>query len=383
MIQIIKSIKEKLMQFQAQHCDPLERELEKLKILLEISQNLDASSSRSWIGYQANYYFQNFSKVPSSKYNFNIDWESYQIPNYWQEVSYEEIVEFIEGKNPDYTLEETQGIIKPILEEIQNIQRYMLTELIVIQTDNKYVNECEDLERLKNYRWGATYNALITAQKPKNYFTSNISAIQQGIWIPLHITYSTKVIVEISKIKSIQEYITEANTVIRKIEIRSEISPGGLKKDIYSNLFKIFNRFHLVSRQLRDRHGDRPTLQIEDEYDVQDLLHCLLKLYFDDIRPEEWTPSYCGGSSRMDFLIKTEQIVIEVKKTRMKLDENEIGNQLLIDIAKYSQHPDCKTLICFIYDPEGRIGNPTGLETDLNDRSNEELKIIAIINPKF
>jgi len=85
----------------------------------------------------------------------------------------------------------------------------------------------------------------------------------------------------------------------------------------------------------------------------------------------------------MDFLIKTEQIVIEVKKTRMKLDENEIGNQLLIDIAKYSQHPDCKTLICFIYDPEGRIGNPTGLETDLNDRSNEELKIIAIINPKF
>ena len=51
----------------------------------------------------------------------------------------------------------------------------------------------------------------------------------------------------------------------------------------------IFERFHQVSRQLRSRYDGRETLFINDEYDVQDLLHSLLHLHFDDIRPEEWT----------------------------------------------------------------------------------------------
>ncbi|MEI6002257.1 hypothetical protein H3V53_35580 [Paraburkholderia bengalensis] len=35
-----------------------------------------------------------------------------------------------------------------------------------------------------------------------------------------------------------------------------------------------------------------------DEYDVQDLLHGVLHLEFDDIRPEEWCPSYAGTGTR-------------------------------------------------------------------------------------
>jgi len=58
----------------------------------------------------------------------------------------------------------------------------------------------------------------------------------------------------------------------------------------------ICNRFHLVSRQMRARYNNRETLRVADEYDVQDLLHALLRLYFEDIRPEEYTPSYAGGS---------------------------------------------------------------------------------------
>ena len=42
-------------------------------------------------------------------------------------------------------------------------------------------------------------------------------------------------------------------------------------------LEKLFNRFYQVARQLRSRHDERPTLDISDEYDVQDLLHSLLK----------------------------------------------------------------------------------------------------------
>lgn len=142
------------------------------------------------------------------------------------------------------------------------------------------------------------------------------------------------------------------------------------------------SRFHLVVNQLKIRHEDRSTLEIIDEYDVQDLLHSLLKIYFDDIRPEEWTPSYAGKTARMDFLLKNEQIVIEVKKTRKGLGEKEVGDQLIIDIARYQKHTDCKKLYCFIYDPEQRIANPQGLENDLTQET-EGLKVFVYISPKM
>lgn len=144
---------------------------------------------------------------------------------------------------------------------------------------------------------------------------------------------------------------------------------------------KICSRFHLVAKQLRDRHDNRPTLDVADEYDVQDLLHSLLRIFFDDIRPEEWTPSYAGKTSRMDFLLKNESTVIEVKKTRSGLGAKEIGTQLIDDIERYKKHSDCKYLICFVYDPEGRIANPRGLESDLN-RQEGKLKVKVLIVPK-
>lgn len=136
--------------------------------------------------------------------------------------------------------------------------------------------------------------------------------------------------------------------------------------DFNAVLKVIFSRFHRVARQLRTRHNGRKTLEIEDEYDVQDLLHALFQLYFDDIRREEWTPSYAGGSSRQDILLKNEQTVIEVKKTRANMKDRDLGEQLIVDIEKYKSHPDCKQLICFVYDPEGRLGNPHGIMNDLN-----------------
>lgn len=82
-----------------------------------------------------------------------------------------------------------------------------------------------------------------------------------------------------------------------------------MKQQIYNPLLaNLFEKFHSVARQLRKRYNERPTLDVDDEYDVQDLLHALLRLYFDDIRTEEWTPSSAGGSSRMDFLLKKEKI---------------------------------------------------------------------------
>jgi len=145
-------------------------------------------------------------------------------------------------------------------------------------------------------------------------------------------------------------------------------------------LFRIGERFHLVARQLRIRRENRATLDVSDEYDVQDLFHALLRIPFDDVRPEEWTPSYAGGSSRMDFLLPEIEAVVEIKKTRPGLGARELGEQLIVDIAKYKQHPSCRTLFCFVYDPDGRINNPRGIENDLN-ATQEDLTIRVLIAP--
>lgn len=145
---------------------------------------------------------------------------------------------------------------------------------------------------------------------------------------------------------------------------------------------KILERFHTVAKILEDRRQGHAPFQVNDEYDVQDLLHAILKIDFEDIRPEEWTPSYAGSCSRMDLLLKDEKIVIETKKTRDGLGSKDIGEQLLVDITKYEKHPDCKTLVCFVYDPERKIKNPSGLKKDLESKSSNNLNVKVWVCPK-
>jgi hypothetical protein len=129
----------------------------------------------------------------------------------------------------------------------------------------------------------------------------------------------------------------------------------------------LFERFHSVVLEINRRHDGRQSLEIDDEYDVQDLLRGLLKIYFDDVRDEEWTPSVAGASARMDLLLKNEQIVIEAKMTRRGLSQKKIREDLIIDKTYYKGHPDCKKLYCFVYDASEKIKNPRGFERDLCD----------------
>ena len=98
---------------------------------------------------------------------------------------------------------------------------------------------------------------------------------------------------------------------------------------------RVLRRFHFVARQLKHRYADRLGLEIKDEYDVQDVLCAILRGLFDDVRSEEYTPSYAGGSSRIDFLLKSQQIAIEIKLTSPTLRDKQIGDQLMIDIGRY------------------------------------------------
>jgi REase_DpnII-MboI len=139
--------------------------------------------------------------------------------------------------------------------------------------------------------------------------------------------------------------------------------------------------FPRVARQISAKYRNRNFIDIKDEYDVQHLFHALLLIRFDDIRPEDVNSSYAGATSRVDFSLKRSKIVIEIKKTRENLKDKDIGEQLLIDMKRYSQNQDCETLICFVYDPDQLILNPYGLENDLSGQ-HDRIEVKVIIAPK-
>lgn len=143
---------------------------------------------------------------------------------------------------------------------------------------------------------------------------------------------------------------------------------------------RIFSTFDNVVNQLRIRHDDRPTLDVQDEYDAQDLLHSLLRLYFDDIRTEEWNPSYGGSSTRSDFLLKNEKTIIEVKHTRRGLTNKKLKEELIVDKEQYKQNKECEKLYCFVYDPDKRITNPRGFEKDISENSKTFICKVFIIS---
>lgn len=140
-------------------------------------------------------------------------------------------------------------------------------------------------------------------------------------------------------------------------------------------------RFDVSARQLQSRHASRTTLTMSDEYDVQDLLHVLLLSRFDDVRPEEWTPSYAGKSARTDFLLKREEVFIEAKKTRPALRDREVTEQLAVDLGFYRQHPNCRALVCFVYDPDHLLKNPAAIEADLSG-VRDGLSVQVVVCPR-
>lgn len=144
-------------------------------------------------------------------------------------------------------------------------------------------------------------------------------------------------------------------------------------------LDQILYGFGNFVRQLNKRHNNRQGISVTDEYDVQDLLHAQLVVLFDDVRAEDPVPISAGGSSRLDFLIEDISTAIEVKMTRKGLGDKSIGDQLSIDIVRYSKCDDIERLVFFIYDPEYHIRNPKGLIRDVEKQSTLNINISVVI----
>lgn len=161
-------------------------------------------------------------------------------------------------------------------------------------------------------------------------------------------------------------------------DIRFEQQFGGpIKPSKVEDLLLVLLRgLRRAMHPLTHRRKGAQHLTFTSEYDVQDLLHALLRPWVSDIRPEEYTPSYAGSSTRMDFLLPAHSVVIELKFVRDRAHAKHIGDELIIDIEHYQAHPKCESLWCVVYDPHYLLTNAEGLRSDLEgERTREDGKL--------
>lgn len=365
--------------------EDIRRRLQALDVALT---PINESWSNSWVGYESELYYKDFEKPPPNEM-FDSLWGGSRSTNLWRPRSFGEVSERVTSTRPGLGLNEIVELLNARATTADKLRSKLLAEVSPRVDQPGYEREAELLKRLEDQGWGTTAEQLLQTWRPAQAASHDMVAIQQGIKSPPHLVYLGRVRSYQSRTGALESFVQTSERLIRQLQVKASTSEQMSRPRAgIEEVLRLCDAFHVVARQLRSRHLDRPTLSIEDEYDedeydVQDLLHALLRIFFADVRPEEWTPSYAGQSSRMDFLLKAERLVIEVKKTRESLSAAEIGNQLILDVARYGNHPDCDTLVCLVYDPEGRIPNPKGLEHDLEQMSTDALTVIVAVRPSL
>jgi hypothetical protein len=333
------------------------------------------SWSQSNIGYHAELYFREFER-PNLGQRFDPEWGGIDgIPEGWHDRTRAEIEAHIEAQAGASIAEFVTAV------DVEVRAARELTEDVEIASAP--IRSLSGLEREK-----ALLDALVAVDfAPAAPITihggmsrDSMAIAQGGRAAPHQLAYQPARRA-IRALEAADDALKDADRLARQIiaQLQSGVVAPDVGAEVTVTLVSLLRRFDEAARVLQDRQRDRPAFEINDEYDVQDLVHAILRLHFDDVRPEEWTPSSVGASSRIDFLLKREGVVIETKMSRQGLTAKKLGDELAVDAVRYRSHPEARILICFVYDPQKLIANPRGIEDDLAALSDDDLQVVAVI----
>jgi hypothetical protein len=112
----------------------------------------------------------------------------------------------------------------------------------------------------------------------------------------------------------------------------------------------------------RSRKG-KTSYDICDEYDVQDLLHALIRGYLKYTVQEDTLPKIAGAKSgRVDISIEDIGVLIELKYARGPEDQKRIFEEYSQDLVLYAKWGPLQTLIYLIYN-SADLHDPEAFET--------------------
>jgi hypothetical protein len=111
----------------------------------------------------------------------------------------------------------------------------------------------------------------------------------------------------------------------------------------------------------RSRKG-KQAYEIGDEYDVQDLLHAILRAYLKYSVQEDPLPKVASAKSgKVDISVEEIGVLIEVKFVRTPDDQKRIFEEFSQDLVLYSSWKPLKTLFFLIYN-SGDLRDPEAFE---------------------
>ncbi|MGW7534424.1 PD-(D/E)XK nuclease domain-containing protein [Amycolatopsis sp. NPDC054798] len=158
---------------------------------------------------------------------------------------------------------------------------------------------------------------------------------------------------------------------------RSDDSSVGTTQAL-EQLEATFRRFPSVANFLGKANKNSVGLSITDEYDLQRIVGGVLFAMFDDVRPEDPTEQFAGGSSRIDFVLKREKVAIEVKCTRPSMTLRKLREELLSDLSAYPHHSGAEGVFILVYDKEHIVANAVGFEDDLA-QTRADMKVAVVV----
>jgi hypothetical protein len=144
----------------------------------------------------------------------------------------------------------------------------------------------------------------------------------------------------------------------------------------------LINFSNAVQKIIKDRRKNHPDFKIEDEYDVQDILYVILKSILPQLRAEDPIPKVGAKSTKIDLILRTEKILLEVKMIK-NLDANETNfiEELKVDFESYHECKWLDKLFCFVYDPYKKTKDIANFN-DLNGnrtKGNHNFKVEVIV----
>lgn len=151
----------------------------------------------------------------------------------------------------------------------------------------------------------------------------------------------------------------------------------------------VLTGFHAATLHLqhRKRKGKRDkSFEIEDEYDVQDLLYALLRPLVPDLEPEDPVQKVAGKGSFLDFRSDELRLIIEAKYCNSAERARALVDECSARINRYGRKVDLDTLVFFIYDPESHLlRSHPNFERDMEGGykvgGSEGFRVEVVINP--
>ncbi len=181
-------------------------------------------------------------------------------------------------------------------------------------------------------------------------------------------------------IKETQQALGEAGPAIPS----AAVSAASLPLPPVQRVVFALEQFQECVRYLNTRRSKGAIINIDGEDDVQDTLYLMLRPWIDDLVPENPTNRVASRFAIKDFLSKELYLVIEAKYVRDERHGREISKELHDDIEIYRTHPDCETLVFFIYDPDSLIPDVKALKRQIEQArtyGKKTLSVFAVVKP--